>query len=117
MNDAAPVRRNNRLHGNRAGLTSPAFLLFLISSTCLSLNAVMNGSFMLQIMQELGGGSTEYGLATSIPAILEFPAMLLFSRFSKRFGNERLLVFSGWAWFVKNGLILLARSPEAIYAS
>ena len=26
-------------------------------------------------------------------------------------------MLSGWAWFAKNGLILLARSPEAIYAA
>lgn len=117
MNDMAPARSSHQRRSERAGLTSPVFLLFLIASTSFSLNAVMNGSFMLQIMQDLGGGSTEYGLATSIPAILEFPAMLLFSRFSKRFGNERLLVFAGWAWFVKNGMILLARSPEAIYAA
>lgn len=117
MDDSAPINRTRRVQTDRAGLSSPAFILFLIASTCFSLNAVMNGSFMLQIMQGLGGGSTEYGLATSIPAILEFPAMLLFSRFSRRFGNERLLVFAGWAWFAKNGLILLARSPEAIYAA
>lgn len=117
MNDGTPAQLRRRNHADRAGLTHPIFLLFLAASTCLSINAVMNGSFMLQIMQELGGGSTEYGLATSIPAILEFPAMLLFSRFSRRFGNERLLVLSGWAWFVKNGLILIARSAEAIYAA
>jgi len=43
--------------------------------------------------------------------------MLLYSRFGKRFGENRLLIFSGWAWFAKNGLILLAHSPEAIYAA
>lgn len=117
MDDAVPARSEKRKAESRTGFANSTFLLFLAASTCFSLNAVMNGSFMLQIMQELGGNSTEYGLATSIPAILEFPAMLLFSRFSRRFGNERLLVFSGWAWFVKNGLILLARTPEAIYAA
>ena len=78
---------------------------------------MINGSFMLQIMQDLGGNSAEYGMATSIAAVLEFPAMLLYSRVSKRFGENRLLILSGWAWFAKNALILLARSPEAIYAA
>lgn len=118
MNDSAPLQRKEKqTAAGRAGLSSPAFVLFLIASISFSLNAVVNGSFMLQIMQELGGNSAEYGMATSIAAFLEFPAMLLYSRFSKRFGNNRLLVLSGWAWFAKNGLILLARTPEAIYAA
>ena len=118
MDDRLPVRRAGKSAGaGKSALAHPSFLLLLAASCCLSLNAVVNGSFMLQIMQELGGNSAEYGLATAIPAVLEFPAMLLFSRFCRRFGEKRLLVLSGWAWFAKNGLILLARSPEAIYAA
>jgi len=118
MDDRAPHRRSaQKSAGKHSGLTNPGFILLLIASGCFSLNAVVNGSFMLQIMQELGGNSAEYGLATSIAAIVEFPAMLLYSRFSKRFGENKLLMLSGWAWFVKNGLIVLARSPEAIYAA
>lgn len=118
MNDTAPLSRAEKnTVSQRSCLTSSCFVLFLIASSFFSLNAVVNGSFMLQIMQELGGNSAEYGMATSIAAFLEFPAMLLYSRISKRFGENRLLVLSGWAWFVKNGLILMARSPEAIYAA
>ena len=116
MDDRLPVRRAKAASG-AGGFAQPSFILLLIASGCLSLNAVINGSFMLQIMQELGGNSAEYGMATSIAAVLEFPAMLLYSRVSKRFGENRLLILSGWAWFAKNALILLARSPEAIYAA
>jgi len=119
MNDCVPEKKA-KTAGNRAdrvALKHPCFVLFLIASGCFSLNAVVNGSFMLQIMQQMGGNSAEYGLATSIPAVLEFPAMILYSRFARRFGENRLLVVSGWAWFVKNALILMARSPEAIYAA
>ena len=119
MNDRVPAARTKvKANGaNRSALAHPSFILLLIASGCLSLNAVVNGSFMLQIMQDLGGNSAEYGMATSIAAILEFPAMLLYSRFSKRFGEDRLLILAGWAWFAKNAAILLARSPEAIYAA
>ena len=119
MNDQVlSVRKNaGSVSANRSALTHPSFILLLIASGCLSLNAVINGSFMLQIMQDMGGNSAEYGIATAIPAIVEFPAMLLYSRFSKKFGSHRLLMLAGWAWFTKNGLILLARSPEAIYAA
>ena len=119
MNDHAPLSRNKADSGNagHSAFSHPSFILLLLASGCFSLNAVVNGSFMLQIMQNMGGNSAEYGIATAIPAIVEFPAMLLFSRFCKRFGNHRLMILSGWSWFAKNGLILLARSPEAIYAA
>lgn len=119
MDDRAPQRsgRQNGKPADRAALSRPCFVLFLIASGCFSLNAVVNGSFMLQIMQKMGGNSAEYGLATSIPAILEFPAMILYSRFARKCGENRLLVLSGWAWFVKNAVILMARTPEAIYAA
>ena len=119
MNDQTPLIRKKAVSGDakHSAFSHPSFIFLLLASGCLSLNAVVNGSFMLQIMQNMGGNSAEYGIATAIPAIVEFPAMLLFSRFSKRFGSNRLLALSGWAWFAKNGLILLARSPEAIYAA
>ena len=119
MDDRVPEKKAKQKGEKKgsAALSHPCFVLFLIASACFSLNATVNGSFMLQIMQKMGGNSAEYGLATSIPAVLEFPAMILYSWFARRAGENRLLVVSGWAWFVKNGLILLARSPEAIYAA
>lgn len=91
------------------------FMLVLIGISCLSLGHVLVDNFMLQIMQNIGGNSGNLGIAISIASLVEFPAMLMYSSLSKRFGADRLLVFSAWAWLLKNLMILLAPSPGMIY--
>ena len=98
-------------------LRSWRFLCFLVGVACLSLGHVLVDNFMLQIMQSFGGDSRNLGIAVSIASMIEVPAMLLHSRMSRRFGVYKLLILSGWAWFVKNVLIFLASSPTAIYAA
>lgn len=93
------------------------FLVFLAGISCLSFGHVVVDIFMLQIMQSFGGDSRNLGIAVSIASLVEVPAMLLHSRMTRRFGVYRLLILSGWAWWMKNILIFLARSPIAIYAA
>ena len=91
------------------------FALFLAGVGCVSLGHVLVENFMLQIMQAIGGNSGHLGIAISIASLVEFPAMLMYSRLSGRFGAGRLLIFSAWAWAAKNLLILIARAPAMIY--
>lgn len=98
-------------------LERPMFMLFLAGISCLSLGHVVVDNFMLQVMQNVGGNSSHLGIAISIASLVEFPAMLLYNPLSKRFGARKLLVFSAWAWLVKNMVIFFARSPGAVYAA
>ena len=98
-----------------ASSRSPRFLLFLAGISCLSLGHVMVDNFMLQIMQNINGNSANLGIAISIASLVEFPAMMMYSRLSKRFGVGKLLIFSAWAWLLKNLLVFLASSPWMIY--
>ena len=96
-------------------LNRPLFLLFLAGISCVSFGHVLVDNFMLQIMQAIGGSSGNLGIAISIASLVEFPAMMLYGRLVKRFGARKLVVFSAWAWTLKNILILFARTPSAIY--
>ena len=99
-------------------LMSQPWFLFLMGATAfLALNALLTGSYMIQIMHEIGGGSTEQGIAVAIAAAMECPAMLLYSRFGKRYGDRKLLVLCGWVWAFKCGLIAIAQSPYFIFAA
>ena len=73
--------------------------------------------FMLQIMMTIGGDSATLGIAIAVAAIIELPAMMIYKRMSKKAGPSKLLMLAGWCWVVKNLLIMLARTPEAIYAA
>lgn len=93
------------------------FVLFLIGLLAICLNHTMIDAFMLQIMQNIGGGSAELGVAIAIAAIMEVPVMLLYSRIRKKLGLKTILLLCGWAWFVKNALTAFAVSPIMIYAA
>ena len=87
----------------------------LCGISCLSFGHVLTDNFMLQIMQNIGGGSHNLGIAIAIASLAEFPAMCLFSRINKKIGEHDLLMISAWAWFAKNTVILFANRPEVIY--
>ena len=96
----------------------PWFALLMLATTCLALNAILVGSYLIQIMTDIGGGSTEMGIAAAIGACMECPAMLLYARISKRFGGDRrMLVLCGWVWAFKCGLIAVAQHPAMIFAA
>ena len=99
--------------GSVAG--KPFFRLLLCGIGCLSFGHVLTDNFMLQIMQHIGGGSHNLGIAIAIASLVEFPAMCLFSRISRKVGEQVLLMISAWAWFAKSLLIWFADRPEFIY--
>ena len=95
----------------------PLFWIFLGSVLCLSIGEGFYNAFMLQMMQRVGGDNGSVGITMGVCAAIEFPAMLLYSRLSKRFGVNRLLLIAGWSWMAKAILIFLAGSPLGIYAA
>ena len=96
---------------------SVPFVLFLVGVLSICLNHTLIDAFMLQIMQNIGGGSAELGVAVAIAAMLEVPVMLFYSRIRKALGLRNILILCGWAWFVKNALTAFAVSPVMIYAA
>ena len=95
----------------------PRFGLFLIGLVLLSWAHIFLDHFMLQIMMSIGGDSASLGVAIAVAALVELPAMMLYQRMSKNAGPARMLVFAGWAWVIKNLLIMLSPTPAAIYAA
>lgn len=101
---------------NKSGYPA-GFPLLLAGIICLSLAHVLIDNFMLQIMQSLGGGTENLGLALSIAAFVEVPAIWLYGKLRRRLRDQALLVFAAWAWAFKTFLVFLAKSPTAIYAA
>ncbi len=106
------------LKGSKNKNRYPAgFPLLLAGIICLSLAHVLIDNFMLQIMQSLGGGTENLGLALSIAAFVEVPAIWLYGKLRRRLSDQTFLVFAVWPWAFKTFLIFLAESPTAIYAA
>lgn len=90
------------------------FRLFLLGLICMSSAHIFIDNFMFQIMKNVGGGSRELGIAIGIAAIMELPAMALYSRIRRRVRCARLLMLSGLVWVFKHLMILLARDPASV---
>ena len=102
----------------KSGRSIPAgFPLLLMGIACLSLAHMLVDNFMLQILQALGGGIQNLGMALSMATFAEVPAIWLYGRLRRRFDDRALLVFAAWAWALKTFLIFLAKSPAAICAA
>ena len=95
----------------------PRFALFLAGLAGLAFNHIFIDNFMIQIMKSLGGDSMHLGIAISVAAVVELPAMLFYTRLKRKTDPCLLLMISGWCWFIKNALIAIAPTPAAIYAA
>ncbi len=85
--------------------------IFIITSHCFM------QTYLLQILQRVGGNSANLGTAMFISAMMELPAMLLYRKMADRFGNRRLLAAAGFVWILKNFCIMLAPNIYFVYAA
>lgn len=93
----------------------PSIALFMIGIALMFLTYAFIDSFLLQILQSIGGVSSNLGTAITISAMTELPAMILFARLAKKGMGIKLFMFSIWFWLAKDLLTLLAPSPLALY--
>lgn len=89
---------------------------FLIGIGCMFLVYSFIDCFLLQIIVSKGGTSANLGTAITLSAMTELPAMLIFSRFSRRGKGMTLFLGSVWFWLLKDVLTLLAPTPQVLYA-
>lgn len=65
-------------------------------------------TYLINIVKNLGGNTTIYGIALFIMAASEMPAMALTPRLMKRFDTMSLIIFSGVCYLFRNILICIA---------
>ena len=90
------------------------FWIVIIGICFLIFGHTIIDNYILQILQHVGGNSSQVGLVGGIGAAAEILAMLCFDRFSKRFGDNRLLLLASAVWVVKHFLTFLAESTAAV---
>ncbi|MBQ5754851.1 MAG: MFS transporter [Oscillospiraceae bacterium] len=87
-----------------------AILLFAASQA-------MADNYMLAIMERLGGGSSQMGVALSIASFSAIPVMFLFSRLRGRLGDKGILTLMAFSYLFKALAFRLAPSVPVIYAA
>ncbi len=117
--DADPAGSPDGPHSSLSAFarTYPAFMLFLLGTICFFFAHNMINDFMIQIVRNLGGTETEFGYASFLQAILELPVMALIGIVLKKISADRLLIFSGAAFFVKILILVFAKGMPQMYIS
>ena len=113
VNEAGTIKQS----GSYAEIVKryPMILLFLLGTGCMYLTYSFIDNFMLQILQTIGGTRSDLGMAITISAMMELPAMVLYSRFSEEKGIK-IFILSIWIWLAKDILTLLAPTPHVLFA-
>lgn len=95
----------------------PRFTGMLIGFVFLMLFHSMTNTYMLQIVEAVGGGTAEMGIVLAVAGVLELPVMFAFSFLVKRISSYHLLLLSGVGFIGKSILYLTADSVLMIYAA
>lgn len=94
----------------------PRFMLFLLGVILIFFTHTLINNFTINMMENVGGNSTDMGLALGLAAFLELPAMALFATIRKKTGVSKLLIFSCVFFSIKHILLLLAKSAGVVIA-
>ena len=102
--------------GNDGSAKMTAGLVIVIVGICfLIFGHTIIDNYMLQILTNAGGNSSDVGIVVAVGSVAEVIAMSLYDRLGKRFGDGKLLVFAAAVWVLKHFLTYLAKTPMEIY--
>jgi len=96
-------------------LRYPTFTLMLIASLLMFTTHNILNTFLLQIIQSLGGNSSQLGIALAIQAVVEVPVLFGFSLLIKRFTPKSLMLTAAFGFALKALLYALSGSVMMIY--
>lgn len=96
-------------------LRYPAFTLMIFGVTIVMVFHNMNITYLVRIIEKVGGNSTSLGIALGISAVMEIPSLFFYSKLNKKITSKVLLVVSCAVFTLKALLFCVAGSVTAVY--
>lgn len=97
------LRKRPLLFGVLAG-----FMFAFIGTTCLSI-------YLIDIVQNVGGDTSMFGVAVFCMAASELPAMTLVPRLRRTFSTGTLFAVAGVAYLIRNLTVVFAPNVELVF--
>lgn len=94
-----------------------ALIPFLLAVVFVYVTHTYLNTFMLQILESLGGSNSELGRATLTSALSELPMMFAFAYVVKYIKGSTLLKWSAFFYVLRCALIISAHNVEMVYLS
>lgn len=95
----------------------PLFCLTLIGFILFLLFHNIANTYLLQMIESVGGTSEDYGTAIALSAVLELPAMFGFVYLHRKFSMHTLLSVCGFAFALKSISYVFASNVGMMYAT
>lgn len=92
------------------------FTASLAGFALIGLVHLMTENYLIEMVKRLGGDSSHLGIALFLANVAEAPGILLFSKIHRRFGTQKILLFSAFAYLLKMILYFAAGSLGILYA-
>ena len=92
------------------------FCLSLLGISCLGMFHAMTETYLISIMERLGGDSSNVGTALFISSMSGAPVIFFYAFFHKRLKNESLLKIAALTFLLKSILFCMAPPIGFIYA-
>lgn len=93
----------------------PAFVIMMIGLALVMSFHNCIQTYMLMILENVGGNSDNLGTAIAIAAVMELLVLFNFAKLHKKFGTNNLLLACGIFYCIRGALYLLASSVMHIY--
>ena len=91
------------------------FGLLLIGISLIFYTHMITSNYLIQIIENVGGNSSHMGIASSIAAIVELPAMIFFVKLVRKVKCHTLIRIAGVVFGLKYVALYLANSVAMIY--
>lgn len=93
----------------------PAFRWMLIGASLAMFFHNMLMTYFIYVVENVGGDSSDMGVALAIAAVLEIPVLFLYTRIKGNVASKIFLTASGIAFFIKAAFFVFAHSVTMIY--
>lgn len=93
------------------------FILLLLGFVFVYFAHTIINNFFIQVINNIGGTSSDMGNAVFVAAMLELPTMAFFSKLSEKINCGTLIKFSIVMFVIKHGLTYFATNMIMIYAA
>jgi MFS transporter, PPP family, 3-phenylpropionic acid transporter len=96
-------------------LRYPAFTLMLLASLLMLTSHNIVNTYLLQILQSLGGDSSQLGITMAIQAVVEIPILFSFSKLIKYFRPTSLMLIAAIGYALKATFYAVSSNIPMIY--
>ncbi len=91
------------------------FMFFIVGASLMFFDHMIINNFFIQVIEEVGGDSKTMGYAIFLAALLELPAMAMFTKIQTKISSGNLLKIAALFFAIKHGLTFMATSMTVIY--